>query len=184
MTTVFFISAWLVLTASFLISVGKSRLMNSVEADVVNKELTSPRPYHFLPWFQGFYDSLSFIVLVLKGLDGFVWAGFFSSSVATVNIWKSSASHRADPRRTTAGTLTLLAVWLFILSLQQHLKSLRVCVGVRLCIHGGTILSSSSRSLWTGVTKTVIVRLGGRRRRWGVLCLNPVFMGLSEVVRC
>lgn len=72
MTTVFFISAWLVLTASFLISVGKSRLMNSVEADVVNKELTSPRPYHFLPWFQGFYDSLSFIVLVLKGLDGFV----------------------------------------------------------------------------------------------------------------
>lgn len=52
-----------------------------------------------------------------------------------------------------------------------------------LCINGGTILSSSSHSLWTGVTKTVIVRLGrgGGGGGGGALCLNPVFVGLSEV---
>lgn len=38
------------------------------------------------------------------------------------------------------------------------------------------------RPLWTGVTKTVIVRLGGGGGGGrGALCLNPEFVGLSEV---
>lgn len=145
---------------------------------MANKELTSPRVYHFLPWFHGLYDSLSFIVLVLRGLDHFIWAGFFSSGAAA-NICKSSDLQG----RTTAGTLTFWGVRLFILSLQQHLKSLCVWVCWRALLREWrnhlVQLFPFSLDLRHKDSNCKSGRGGG-----GALCSNPLFLGLCDVVRC